>query len=129
MLHYLLGIFLILHGGVYLLYTGQSLQIFELRQGMTWPAGAWVLSKSLGDELTRRLASIIYVLVAVSFVTGGISLIAQREWGFVVVRWVAIAASVFTVLFWDGKFEALYDKGGIGILINIAILMLVMFWR
>jgi len=36
-MNFILGIFFILHGLVHLLYAGQSLRLFELRPGMTWP--------------------------------------------------------------------------------------------
>ncbi len=36
------GVFLILHGLVHLLYAGQALRYFELRPGMTWPDASWL---------------------------------------------------------------------------------------
>lgn len=39
-----MGIFLILHALVHLLYAGQSRRFFELRPGMTWPDGSWAFS-------------------------------------------------------------------------------------
>jgi hypothetical protein len=46
-----LGIFLVLHGLVHLLYFGQSARYFELKPGMTWPDGAWAFSRLLGVAL------------------------------------------------------------------------------
>jgi hypothetical protein len=37
---------------------------------MVWPDRSWAFSKLLGDETTRLLASIAYILTAVGFVVG-----------------------------------------------------------
>ena len=45
---------------------------------------------------------------------------------------IAIAAAVSSLLFivcWNGKFQALDDQGGIGILINLAILALILLFK
>jgi len=59
-----LGIFFILHAFVHLLYAGQALRLFELRPGLTWPDGAWLFSRLLGDETTRSLATVFLALTA-----------------------------------------------------------------
>jgi hypothetical protein len=125
------GILLILHGLVHLLYAGQSGRYFELRPGMTWPDSSWLFSRSLGDESTRLLATILLALAAITFVAGGFGLFLRQEWW----RPAAISAATFSslifVLFWDGRLQALDDKGGVGVLINLAILVviLVLQWQ
>jgi len=54
----LVSVSLALHGLVHLLYSAQSARIFELKPGMTWPAGSWAFSNVLGDNATRTLARI-----------------------------------------------------------------------
>jgi hypothetical protein len=54
MLTTLVCIFLILHGMVHLLFAGQSWRAFELSPELTWPDGAWLISRFLGDENIRR---------------------------------------------------------------------------
>jgi len=54
----LVSVFLALHGLVHLLYFAQSARIFELKPGMTLPAGSWAFSNVLGDNATRTLARI-----------------------------------------------------------------------
>ena len=123
MLRFVFGVFIVLHGLVHLLYFGQSARLFELRPGMVWPDGAWTFSKLLGDEATRILASIACVLAAIGFVAGGIGLlVSQTWWQPAVVASAAFSAIIF-ILFWDGKVQNLDDKGGIGLLINLAILV------
>jgi len=123
LLKFIFGVFFVLHGLVHLLYFGQSWRLFELRPGMVWPDGSWAFSKLLGDEVTRILASISCVLAAVGFVAGGIGLLVSQTWWQPVVVASAAFSAVIVILFWDGKVQNLDDKGGIGLLINLAILV------
>lgn len=129
MLKLIIGIFLVLHGLVHLLYFGQSRRLFELQPGMTWPDGSWAFSKLLGDGATRWLASISCVLAAIGFVAGGIGIfLGQAWWRPLIVGSAAFSAAIF-VLFWDGKLQRLANKGAIAILINGAILVAVLIVR
>ena len=129
MLTIVMGILFVLHGLVHLLYVGQSQRLFELRPKMVWPDGSWVFSKLLGDESTRLLASISLVLAALGFLVGGLGLAIQQPWW----RPVIVGSATFSILlfflFWDGKLQALDDKGGVGILINLAILVVVLILK
>ena len=129
MLTIILSIFCILHGLVHLLYAGQSRRLFELRPGMVWPDGSWLFSKLLGDETTRLLASILLALTALGFVAGGLGLFIRQDWWRVVTVGAAVASAVIYILFWDGRFQALDDKGGVGLLINFALLVVVLILK
>jgi len=123
------GVFMVLHGLVHGLYFGQSWRLFELQPGMTWPDGAWAFSKLLGDEGTRWLASISLVLAALGFVAGGISILVRQDWWRPLVVGSALFSAVIFILFWNGKMQRLDNQGGIGILINLAILAAVLIFR
>lgn len=120
------GIFCVLHGVVHLLYFGQSARYFELQPGMVWPDGAWAFSRLLGDELTRMLANIALILAALGFAAAGVGVLLEQSWS----RSVIIAASIFStaiyVLLWNGKMQRLDNQGWVGILINVALLVLVL---
>lgn len=130
MFRIIFGIFIGMHGLVHLLYFGQSQRIFELQPGMVWPDGAWVFSRILGDQTIRSLAGILLLLAAFGFLVGSGGLIGNQAWGRTVVVGVTIFSSILYLLFWDGVWQSLDDKGWIGILINAAILvaMLVFQW-
>lgn len=119
------GIFLILHGFVHLLYAGQSWRLFELRSGMVWPDGAWAFSRLFRSKTTRLVASLSLVLVALGFLAGGLGLIIGQSWWRLVTACSAVFSAAIFLLFWDGKFQALDDQGGIGLLITLAILVIV----
>jgi hypothetical protein len=125
----ILGIFCVLHGLVHLLYAGQSGRFFELRPGMVWPDGSWLFSKLLGDETARLLASILLALAALGFMAGGLGLFVRQDWWRPVTAGAAVLSAAIYILFWDGKFQTLDDKGGIGLLINLAILAVVMILK
>lgn len=126
MLRFIIGAFIVLHGLVHLLYSGQSWRLFELQPGMVWPEGSWAFSKFLGDEATRLLASISCVLAAISFVAGGTGIFVRQAWWRPVVVGGAAFSAVIFILFWDGELHKLDDKGGIGLLISIALLVAVL---
>jgi hypothetical protein len=122
-MEFLIGIFTILHGLVHLLYFGQSRKLFKLRPDLNWPEGSWAFSKLLGDEKTRSIANISFILSAIVFVAGGIGMLIKHGWWPPIVIVSAAFSSVSIILFWDGKMKKLNDKGGIGLLINIAFLV------
>jgi hypothetical protein len=125
----LMGIFFVLHGLVHLLYAGQSLRFFELRPGMTWPDGSWAFLKLLGNETTRMLATILLALAALGFLAGGLGLFIYQDWWRSVTLAAVVISSLIFIFFWDGRFQAMADQGGVGLLINLAILVLVLFLK
>ena len=117
-----LGIFLILHGLVHLLYLGQSRGLFELQPGMSWPDGSWAFSRLFAGESVRLLASTALILAATGFVAGGVGLLAGQTWWTQVVAGLAFFSALIYLFFWDGGLANLADKGAVGMLINLALL-------
>lgn len=125
----LFGIFIILHGLVYLLYMGHSLRYFELEPGLGWPDGSWVFSKLLGDEAARWLAGAFCAIAAIGFAAAGIGLLREQAWWDAVVVGVSVYSGVVFILLWNGRMQKLDAQGAIGILINIALLAVVLIWQ
>ena len=129
MLRFIVGVFIVLHGLVHLLYAGQSRRLFELQAGMVWPDGSWAFAKLFGEAATRWLGSIACLLAALGFVAGGTAiLVGQSWWRAAVVGAAAFSAAIFG-LFWDGVPQKLADKGAIAVLINLAILAAVLIFQ
>ena len=130
MLQIIVGVVLLLHGVVHLLYAGQSARLFELQSGLGWPNGAWTFGRLLGDNATRTLASVSYVVAAIGLAAAGIALLGSQAWW----RPAAVAALAFSaviiILFWNGRTQGMAAQGGIGLLIDLAILLavLVLHW-
>ena len=129
MLRFIVGAFVVLHGLVHLFYFGQARRLFELQAEMTWPDGSWAFSKLLGDAAARWLASVACAVAAIGLVAGGAGiLLGQPWWRPVIVASAAFAAVVF-VLFWNGRMQRLDYQGGVGVLIDLAILASVLVFR
>lgn len=130
MSRFIVGVFIVLHGLVHLLYSGQSRRLFELQPGMAWPDGSWAFVKLLGDETARLLASVLYTLAAIGFVVGGVGILAKQAWWRPATIGSAIFSAVIVILFWNGQLQKLNDQGLIALIINTAILvaLLVLRW-
>jgi hypothetical protein len=129
MLRYVVGLFLVLHGLVHLLYLGQSQRLFELQTGMVWPDASWIFSALLGPNATRLLASAWCAAAAVAFVGGGAAVITKQVWWRPLTLGAAAFSAVMVVLFWDGTTRKLSDQGAIALLINAVILAAVLVLR
>jgi hypothetical protein len=129
MLRFIIGAFMVLHGLVHLLYVGQSLRLFELQSGMVWPEGSWAFSRLVGDQATRLVASVSYILAAIGFVAGGAAILLRQAWWRPVVVGSAAFSAVMVFLFWNGKLQRLDNQGGIALLINMAILVALLILR
>jgi uncharacterized BrkB/YihY/UPF0761 family membrane protein len=123
------GIFLLLHGLVHLLYSGQSARRFELQPGLTWPDGSWAFSRLLGDERTRRLAGIGCILAAAGFMLGSLGVFFDQPWWRVVAVTSAAFSALLYILCWNGRWQKLANQGGVGLLIDVAILVAVLVFQ
>jgi hypothetical protein len=123
------GIVLVLHGLVHLLYFGQSRRFFELQPGMTWPDGSWAFSRLLGDAAVRNLAGVLLVVTATGLIAGGAGLLARQAWWRPLIVAAAALSALIYILLWDGGSQHLDNKGGVGILISVAILAAVLLLR
>ncbi|MCJ7706763.1 MAG: hypothetical protein MUO38_04000 [Anaerolineales bacterium] len=122
-------VFLVLHGLVHLLYLGQAAKVFELRPGLTWPAGSWLFSKAIGDNATRVLASVLCVMAALGLVVGAAGFAFDQNWWRSVVVAGAALSAVLYLLLWNGQLERLDQQGVVGILLDAVILVVALFFR
>ena len=123
------SVFLVLHGLVHLLYFAQSARFFELKPGMIWPAGSWALSRILGDDGTRILASGLCVFVAAGFIVGAAGLLSsQAWWGAPVVASAVVSALLFLV-YWNGQLQNIDGQGAVGLVLDAIILITILVFR
>ncbi len=116
------GIFMVLHGLVHLLYLGQGIKKFELKEGLTWPENAWAFSSFLNTNAIQQIAAVGLAIAAAGFIVSGVSLVAHKSWWHVAAISTTIFSTLLYILLWDGNTKQLADKGGVGILINLVLL-------
>jgi hypothetical protein len=123
------GIFIVLHSLVHLLYFGQSARYFELKSGMLWPDGSWAFSRLLTNEATRNLASVALITAAIGLIAGAIGMLVGQVWWRPLIMGATAFSSVVFLLLWNGRTQNLDAQGLVGILIDIAILMIMLVLR
>jgi hypothetical protein len=130
MLAFLYGISVLLHGLVHLWYVTLSQRWVEFQPEMGWTGESWLFSPLLGDGATRGLATVLYSLATLGFVVGGVGVLVRQDWWRPVVIGSAAFSAVIIILFWDGGLPRIVEKGLLGFLINVALLvaLLVFDW-
>jgi hypothetical protein len=93
---------------------------------MGWTGESWLFTGLLGDPATRWLAKLLYALVTLIFVIGGIGALTRGEWWRPLMVGSAAASAVLILLFWDGGTQYIVPKGLIGFLIDVGILVLLL---
>jgi hypothetical protein len=122
-MHILISIFILLHGLVHLWYVTLSRGWVEFQANMGWTGKSWLFTNLLGDNVTRIVATIFYGLSTIAFLVAGTGLLAKQDWSRI---WTIVASVISTVtilIFWDGNLSMSVEKGGLGLLINIGILL------
>ncbi|MBN1301605.1 MAG: hypothetical protein JW995_10360 [Melioribacteraceae bacterium] len=117
------AIFIILHGLVHLLYMGQSLRKFELQQGITWPDNSWVSGKQPGNDWARVPVAVMCVISASGFAAAGIMLLYEFSLFKYFVYCTSVFSSLLYLLAWDGVKNKIADKGAVGVVINVALII------
>lgn len=120
---YVLGFLLIAHGYVHFMYVASSQKWLDPGEGWGWNGKSWLLSKSFDQGSILNAASVLFLLVALGFVAGAIGYVLALDWWVAVLAGSAILSSILYVLMWDGEGTGLFEKGGLGVLINIAVLI------
>lgn len=125
MLSTLAGIFLILHGFVHLWYLVLAFGFVEYKPDMGWTGRSWIFSRIMGDSLIRSLAGVLFAIAALAFIISGIVFLAKSPWAQPMLLSSAILSSLIILFFWDGSMEYIVQKGVIGLLLNIVVILLV----
>jgi len=122
MLQTLTGIFIILHGLVHLWYVVLSLNLVEYQPDMGWTGTSWLLSGILQESTLRMASAGLFIISTLAFVISGIGIFIDADWLDPVILVSAILSSVVLIVFWDGSFEMIVQKGLIGVLINLVVI-------
>jgi hypothetical protein len=129
MLRSLIGVFIVLHGLVHMWYITLSQGLVAFKPEMGWTGNSWVFTNLIGGAATRSLASVLYILATLGFIAGGIGIFVQQTWWRPVLMGSAVFSAAIILLFWDGNTQMLVQKGFLGLLINLAILVILFVFQ
>ncbi len=123
------GIFLVLHGLVHLWYFTLSQGLIEYQPEMGWTGKSWLFSNLFGNATTRSLSAGLYALATLLFVLGGTGLFLNTTWWRPLLLGAAGFSAALILLFWDGGWAMWVQKGLIGLVINLAVVIALLGFR
>lgn len=126
MTRFLAGLFIILHGLVHLWYFTLSRGLVEFKPDMGWFGESWLLRGVLGDSTTRTLAAALYLVATIALVVSGLAIFLRAEWWQPLLLGSAVISVATILLFWDGEMQYIVQKGLLGLLIGVAILVVLL---
>ena len=118
---FIVGVFLILHGLVHILYGVQALKVWELTPGLKWPGDSWIFWKIASKKVIEIFASVFCFSASSLFIYSGIFHFATNDFPTKLLWLTCIISTVMFIVFWNGKIRKLDHQGFYGIVINAAI--------
>jgi hypothetical protein len=126
MSEWILGLFLVAHGIAHVWSISLSQGWASINEA-NWAARSWILSGLLSDQVVRTLSTLAYSLSLIGFVAAGGLILLGYAWGKMLIVPTAILSALTIIVFWDGRLTMLTEKGVIGLVINIALIVYVVF--
>jgi len=71
------------------------------------------------------LSGVLFAVAALAFVVSGIVFLAKTSWAQPMIFSSAVFSSLILLLFWDCTLEYIVQKGIIGLLSNIVVILLI----
>jgi hypothetical protein len=121
--NWVVGVFFVAHGWAHVWYIILSQRLLEIKEEVGWTGESWLLSGFLGELVLRNVATVGYSMSLIGFMAGGAGLLLNQGWWRSMTLASAVVSLVTVVLFWDGKFSMLTEKGLIGLLIDVAVIL------
>ena len=111
------------HGWAHVWYIILSQRLLEIKDEVRWTGESWLLSGFFGEQVLRNVATVGYGVSLVGFMVGGAGLLLGQGWWKDVALASAVASLVTVVVFWDGGFSMLTEKGLIGLVIDVMVII------
>lgn len=118
-----LGIFMFLHGWVHAIYAGHCWGLFSLVEGLEWPEKSWLLAGMMKKQWIRRLAGWGLLTAGLGLTASGVGQFFQTSWGSGVGILFASCSAVLYLVLWDGKRRQLDHQGGIGLALDLGLII------
>ena len=125
MIKTLFGLFLIAHGLVHFLYASILMGLLNPEKaGIPWSGKSWIFSNFFGKNSLDKIGSIFYIGVIIFFVISGFLYLFNSNISSQMIVISSILSTIAIFLYWDGSFNKLIEKGLIGIIINIGLIII-----
>jgi hypothetical protein len=121
------GIFIILHGLVHIWYVVLSFNLVTFQPDMGWTGNSWLFASPKSHQVMRMIAGVLFIISTMLFVISGITILANFSGANTMLSIAAILSMITLVVFWDGKTDMIVQKGIIGVIINLVIIVTVFF--
>lgn len=128
-LRYLITFLIVCHGYVYIPLGTFMLDVEKQKE---WRGHSWLLGKNATQESLKSLVRITHILTGFVIIAGGIafgfSYSRPDLWKTLLIAGSIAGIAVFTI-FWDGQIKFFVEEGGLGMFINLMILVFVWIIR
>lgn len=125
----IIGIFVLLHGLVHMWFVTLSQGWVEFQTDMGWTGKSWLLTNWMGQDLIKNAATTMYGLATLLYLVAGIGLLAKQNWTQPWMIGASIVSVVAILVFWDGNFSLLVQKGLLGFLISVGLLVAALVFK
>ncbi|MEE4198136.1 MAG: hypothetical protein V2I54_10865 [Bacteroidales bacterium] len=122
-IRFLCGVFILLHGLVHFWYVILSVRWIEFKPEMGWTGKSWLLDPVIPPSVIRVIAVFLFSFAALSFIVGSGGIFWIKEWTRFVLFLSAIISSFTIFLFYDGSPHHFVQKGILGVVINLVIIL------
>jgi hypothetical protein len=123
MFRFLISLFVVLHGLVHLWYVALSRQWVPFKPEMGWTSHSWLLSTLLNQPATQWAATAGYGLMALLFTVAGVGFFVNAGWARPLLIGVSALSTLLILLFWNGGPELWMEKGLLGVVVNVGLVV------
>ena len=111
------------HGWAHIWYVILSKRIISYEDWMAWTGRSWLFTGIIGESMSLWIATVGYAGSLLGFIASGVLLFFGKPFWRPAALASALLSSSMILLFWDGELSMLKEKGIIGLLINIALMI------
>ena len=126
---FLTGTFLLLHGMVHVWYVVLAAGWVNFKSEMGWTGESWLLSGIFQPAILKFTAVILHSLSGLLFLAVAVGVYASNTWKMQFLLAVAILSSFTIILYFDGSWQMMVQKGLIGLIINLFIISCILILR
>lgn len=118
MIKLITGVFILLHGLVHGWFVILAAGCINYKPNMGWTYESWILSEILKPIVLKKSAIILFSTSGILFLAAALGILAESAWKMNLLVIAALFSSISVILFFDGNWKILVQKGLIGLIIN-----------